>query len=654
MRQVAAKFARRAALGTAAAVALPLAASAGYAVSEYASTPDDQISVSHTPVSIWYQSLTNLLMTQLGKRTAANLEEACQDAAGENEKLMLALVRRCEGTSYGKDMNFGEIQSREDFRRLHPLTDHEHYKPYIDRVVTDGESNVMFPETPRMIARTSGTSGTIKLVPVSPLQRKVFFKEGIGIAYDAMVRGVNEESERLGWGVRWPNLQKSCKLMYAPKYSQTSHGLKVGPNSSAPGDNRALLQLYSTPAPAYDASSEQDVLFLHCLYALLDPNLGLIESNFVSGVFNFFACMDDHWEDLMRCIQSGRLPGDMDISNVVRSELESGMTPNPDRERELRSVRRRSKHGGASGNPLPSFARLAWPRLHTIMANETGSFKLCGQRLREEWIGNDVHIFSPLYAATEGLIGVNPDFHGKTFVLSPRAMFFEFLPVASLAGDNTGEDGEASSLSRETLFIEELKPGTEYEMIVTNLTGLYRYRFGDVVRCVGYRGESPIVQFAYRSGQFLNAQGERTSEEAFYRALDKAAKEDWNCRLLEYTTVEHFLATSGGKRRPRYTVYVELEGRSTGGDAPVTRPLDDSQCEALDRRIGEENKVYQFVRDNGRVERVEVIAVSRGSFEKLRRHMVDHLGTSPTQMKQPRVTRHPQLIKILENAALTE
>uniref|UniRef100_A0A7S4IET5 GH3 auxin-responsive promoter n=1 Tax=Odontella aurita TaxID=265563 RepID=A0A7S4IET5_9STRA len=636
IRSAAATFARRAVLGASATFALPLTASVMYAVYEYSYTPEDQISISHTPTSIWYQSLTNLLMTQLGKRTAKNLEKACQNAAIENETLLLDLIQRCHDTAYGRDMNFKNIQSREDFRRMHPLTDHGHFQPYIDRAVMDGEDNVMFPEEPTMIARTSGTSGTIKLIPVSPLQRKVFFSEGIGITFDAMVRGVNHESERSGLGVKWPNLQKSCKLMYSPKYSKTVSGLKIGPNSSAPGDNRALLQLYSTPASAYNANSEQDVIFCHCLFALLDQNLGLIESNFVSGVFNFFTCIDDRWEELMDTIQSGKLPVNLGVSDSIRIELERELVPNTERAIELRSIRRSMSDGTFSAEP--SFARLTWPKLHTIMANETGSFNLCGRRLREEWVGNKVPIFSPLYAATEGLIGVNPHLNGKTFVLNPRTMFFEFLPV----------DIDTD----QTLFIEQLKPGVEYEMIITNLTGLYRYRFGDVVRCVGYKGEAPIVEIAYRKGQFLNAQGERTSEEAFYSALSKAAKEDWTCQLLDYTTVEHFLKSSESKRPPRYTVYVELAECSSGRGQPLTHSLNDSQIDALDRRLGEENRVYDFVRSSGRLQRVEVIVVLPGTFEKLRRVMIDDLGTSPTQTKQPRVTRHPKLVKILEDSAM--
>lgn len=58
-----------------------------------------------------------------------------------------------------------------------------------------------------------------------------------------------------------------------------------------------------------------------------------------------------------------------------------------------------------------------------------------------------------------------------------------------------------------------------YEVVISNVSGLYRYRFGDVIRVVGFMNEAPIVQFMYRQGQLLNVRGEKTSEKLFYDAF---------------------------------------------------------------------------------------------------------------------------------------
>ena len=640
-------FARRAGYGVAGfAVGLPTL-SVAYAGYVYGTTPKDQISTSHTPYSIWVQSLTNLFMTRLGSMSASNLDKTCANAAEVNERLLLSLVEANKNTAYGRDNRFGvvnsdadkgkktSIQSRDDFVRRHPITNHEHYQSYIDRV-SNGEPNVMFPDTPRMIAETSGTSGTRKLLPVNPLQRKVFFLEGIGTTFDALIKGV---AQKTNGEIQWPNLQKSAKLMFRPRYGTSSGGLRVGPNSSSPDDNKTLLQLYTTPEDAWQVQSEEDMLFLHCLHALLDKHLGFIESNFASGVFNMFVCIDDNWSELVECIRTGKLPDRLNIGPDLRQKLEGGLKPNSDRADELDAIRMRCQ---LANGDRPSFARLVWPTLHTILAVETGSFAIYGKKLREEWIGDDITIYSPLYAASEGLIGVNPSIDEKTYILHPKSMFYEFIPVE----ENKASDGKEAVAETETLFIEQLEVGKTYEMIITNLTGLYRYRFGDVVRCVGYRGEAPIIEFAYRKGQFLNALGERTSEETFYGALSETVSKDWKLRLKDYTCIEYFNRPSG-KRRPKYTVYVELTNEDGSHfDRPV---MTKAGIEALDRRLAKANQLYDLFRKKNRLSCIEVIPVKSGTFEQVRQAMVES-GVGITQIKQPRVTRREDLIEILENS----
>ncbi len=640
---------RRAGITAGTIVGGPLLISIGYATNEYLNTPPDQISFHHNAYSIWVQSITNLFMSKLGSKAGQTFHIDCQNAASVNEQLLLDLLDRHKDTAYGKDHSLVDIRSREDFRLKHNITTHDDYKTYIDRVY-NGENNVMFPEEPRMIGVTSGTSGMQRMFPVPPFQRKIFFTNGIAITFDALQKGVKEKSDGR---IVWPNLQKSCKLMHEPKFTFAPSGkIKVGPNSSSPKDNRTLLQLYTTPEVAFEVQSENELLFLHVLYALMDKNLGFIESNFANRVLNFFVTMEDNWESLMRCIETGRLPSELNISNTIRHRLERGLNADPERTKELRRLKleyeeelksSQTASSSASSSKTKSFARRVWPNLHTILASETGTFQIYGMKLRQQFIGNDINIYSPLYAATEGLIGVNPSIEGKTYVLHPKTMFYEFIPIAG-SSDDGGKEDEAMN-TNDTLFIEELKVGQEYELIVTNLTGLYRYRLGDIVRCVGYTGEAPIVEFAYRKGQFLNVAGERTSEETLYSALSQTASLDWGFTLKEYTTVEYFLR---GNRRPRYVIFVELTDGETG-KIPMERQLSTEEKKQLDIRLGEKNVSYRSLRTIGRLEPIEVVTVYKGTFEKIREKMVsDGIGT--TQMKQPRVTRKEELIQILEDS----
>lgn len=59
-----------------------------------------------------------------------------------------------------------------------------------------------------------------------------------------------------------------------------------------------------------------------------------------------------------------------------------------------------------------------------------GSSELYADKLKAKYLG-DVPIYSPFYAATEGLLGINlwPKEDRAVYMLVPRAMFYEFIPV---------------------------------------------------------------------------------------------------------------------------------------------------------------------------------------------------------------------------------
>jgi len=474
-------------------------AGTGIGSTVYFWSQDPLASTGHSLESVSYQTLSNGIMKLLGSRARSRFEEACRNARQANEDFLLSVIKDHSVTAYGKEHNLGTIRSREEFVQRMPLTTYEHYKPYVDRVLA-GEDQVMFPDKPRIVGITSGTSGSPAFIPVGSKQRAIFFLEGIALVFDQMSQQIPSISDDI---TSWPNLQRTCKLMYEPKFRCTPAGVKVGPNSSAPSDNKGLLKVYTTPAPAFGIQSEQSLLYLHCLFALKDRNLGIVESNFAHNVCNFFNCLENNWAEMVESIKLGTLPSHLPIEPEIRENLKVAMKADPARAAELEAV-------NPPGTENGEWARLVWPHFHTILSVDTGSSAIYGQKLRR-WIGNTVQIYSPLYAATEGFMGINLDMKAKCYALHPKAAFYEFIPVESMDEPNP-----------KTKFIEELTPGSAYELVVTNVTGLYRYRIGDVISCVSYHGQSPVIEFGYRKGQFLNAKGEMFSEREFFQALKTA------------------------------------------------------------------------------------------------------------------------------------
>lgn len=76
------------------------------------------------------------------------------------------LINSAQNTDFGKDHNFKDIKTIEDFKNLVPVRDYEALRPYIDKMVA-GHSNVLWPNKPLYLAKTSGTTSGAKYIPLT-------------------------------------------------------------------------------------------------------------------------------------------------------------------------------------------------------------------------------------------------------------------------------------------------------------------------------------------------------------------------------------------------------------------------------------------------------------------------------------------------------
>lgn len=51
----------------------------------------------------------------------------------------------------------------------------------------------------------------------------------------------------------------------------------------------------------------------------------------------------------------------------------------------------------------------------------------------------------------------------------------------------------------QTYLPDEVEIGQRYEVVITQISGLYRYRMGDIIRVIGFEGNKvPFIEFQYR------------------------------------------------------------------------------------------------------------------------------------------------------------
>ena len=531
--------------------------------------------------------------------------------ATQADFLLREVLEKNKGTAYGVDHGFEALAKADDpvaaFRASHPLTTYADVEPYVKRIYDGTDAAVMNAAGETMLAATSGTSGRVALLPTTAQMSSTFFARGILVVFDVLARGGHLD-----------HLQRTLKLAFMPTSKTAPSGLRVGANSSGPRDKsfaRLRPVLYSTPAAGYEiADDEWSALYVHCLFAAKDRDLGVLEANFCSLPARALALLGDDETNSRVAADVGRGSLDDEIAARVGPDLAARLTaalggPDPARAAEIRAA--------AVGDGERGLARRLWPKLKLILSNGTGAFAPHAARLRRG-PARDVPLLSTILAASEGLMGVGlepSDDGSSAYCLVPRAMFFEFLPV----------DEEAT---HDTLLASDLVEGRDYELVVTTLGGLCRYRIGDVVTLVGRHGEAPVVEFKYRMGQVLNVRGEKTSEAALQAAVDAALPQ-----VDVFAAIER---CDDGLEAPGYDVIV------AAGDA-----FDDNEAvDRLDDALKEANPVYKTWRDKGAISPPDVVRVSPGAFEALRRKSLEE-GASPQQLKASRVLRREDHVAFL-------
>lgn len=77
------------------------------------------------------------------------------------------------------------ISDTETFKQCHPVTNYDHYEKFVDRVAK-GEQNVLISENPLILAMTSGTSGSSRMLLSTKDTNTDFFLQVITLTLSYM------------------------------------------------------------------------------------------------------------------------------------------------------------------------------------------------------------------------------------------------------------------------------------------------------------------------------------------------------------------------------------------------------------------------------------------------------------------------------------
>ena len=111
-------------------------------------------------------TIKSIAATLFAKYTHYQTQKWAQNPVITQQKVLQTLIQEAQNTAFGKDHDFENITTAEEFAQKVPVRDYEALRPYVDRVVK-GEANVLWKGKPLYFAKTSGTTSGAKYIPLT-------------------------------------------------------------------------------------------------------------------------------------------------------------------------------------------------------------------------------------------------------------------------------------------------------------------------------------------------------------------------------------------------------------------------------------------------------------------------------------------------------
>ena len=534
-----------------------------------------------------------------GRKAMKDLDNNSRRAVALSEETLLKLLDANKDTEYGKKYGFADIHSVDEYRKKVPLSTYDDYEPYVRRMVDNNEQGLISCEAPEHYALSSGSIGVPKHIPVVKAELDKYGKYGTAMCFGVMdeyYRNTTGRSFKSGFGVDCVEL----------KFQETKYGVPKGAISGNTMKQVKDMTKYFMEPPwdVINPQANMDLKYLRARYALERKDIVFMDAAFMTALVDLIDYMRANWEMLVKDIYHGRINKEVDIPQEWREKFEAGMKPNPKRAKELA---REFKKG--SDRLIPRI----WPDIQFIGSIGTGGFFTYSKKMRR-YTGRNVPFNNLSYAASEGLFATARHAGDTSYVLIPDGGFYEFIPAKN--------DDDSQILT-----IDQLEEGEDYEIIITNLSGFYRYRIKDVIRVTGFYNESPMVQFVYRKSQMLSIAGEKTNEEAVRWSIEQFMK-DTGLVVNDYSVFANTDTQPG-----HYTFYMEPDRVVPKEDLKKYR-------DAIEERMMQANPSYGNKIRTGVLSPMELKFVQLESYQ-LYRDMMITKGTSANQLKPVRVIDTP-------------
>ena len=531
-------------------------------------------------------------------------EAFLQAARSSCQAIQFATLQRIlalnQGSQLSNDFGLAPSLSVDEFRCRYRISDYETIRPYVDRVACGEHAALLGPTNKLlMFATTSGTTASPKLIPVTSQfladYRRGWQRWGIAAQQDH------------------PTLKKLRMVQMISDYQQsyTEDGTPCGNISGlVTAMQRPIVRkLYAVPAATARIQDADAKRYATLRFALEERWVGMLVTANPATLIRLCTAANQHAEDLIKDIQDGtlthaKLPGE------IHSVLSRKLKKNRLRALQLQKV------ANQSGQLTPAGC---WPQLACLGVWSGGSAAAFRGELRNQF--GQVPIRDHGLHASEGRMTIPFTDNSPAGLLDIESHFFEFVPVADI-------DTETP----DTLLAHELQQDSEYYILLTTSSGLYRYNIRDVVRCCGYHGSTPLLEFLHKGHSISSITGEKISESQVVQVVQAVAS------VASTPVLNQFTLTPQWGTQPFYRLHVGTKNASANQLQQLASNVEDA--------LSTLNCEYHDKRTSGRLGPIQCSVVDEDDWNKFRINRLKQSGGSEEQYKHPCLLPDPNFDNI--------
>jgi hypothetical protein len=531
-----------------------------------------------------------------GAAEVRKFEAACRNCEQTQTQRLIEIISPNIETEYGKKQGFASVKTIADYQKAVPINEYENLSPLIERMAA-GEKKILTEEDPFMFATTSGTTGSRKLIPVNDAYIKEFRRASVISGYNLLRC--------------FPGVSKGVALsIFSPaEDGRTSGDIPYGAISGRLYLTEPMfIKKYVSPLP-YELFLIKDYearyyTILRC--ALVLP-ISVIYTLNPSTIALLARRLTTHAERLISDVRKGTLTPPGPVPDSVIKSVSQFLRPNTRRADQLSDLLAEGQFR----------ADQVWPMLTLISCwtKAAASFYL------QDFPGlyGETSVADITYGASEGrgTVGIGPDQQA----LAIRSHFFEFIP-----------EDEIEKSNPTVLTASQLQIGRSYFILFTTSAGLYRYNINDVMKVVGWHGQTPILEFQHKGGNISSFTGEKLTESQVTQAVQMTVA-DLTLSTRFFSVLPEF------RPEPHYVLVMENE--ATLSDKQLV------ECAyRLDQNLAAVNSEYATKRESGRLAPPKALSLRPGTYEDIRKRLVAE-GVPDAQIKISHLNPKKEIKEIL-------